>query len=417
MKMLPLLVTASLATNAVLLAVVFRRSAPAPASAAISPADHPTGPVAAGKDQALRDALASGDPTALTAAGCPSGIVRSMVIGQAYLKRQERLRALQAQYQTDAPFWRSSTRPPGGFFAQGAAANKIYREFNDVLRQTLGDDATGLLGTNSQLSFLPATVRNQLQRIIDDYGDMTAEVFATTQGLQLPSDREKLALLQKEQERDVANLLGPELYEQYQLRTSPLAMQISARYGRVIQTEEEFRKIFDLQKAFEDQYPPSGGSPEETMVLQRARQAALPELQQQIAAVIGPAQMQEAERANEFEYRTLDLLTQRFNLPANTPDTIYSLRDSYAAESQEIGSNTSLTRDERAAQLRTLGERATKELQAKLGEEGTTVYAQRSAWLDALKRGNAFSTKAKATNAMVDFRSPSTTILPMPPAS
>lgn len=211
----------------------------------------------------LRAALASGDTAALTAAGCPPEVTRSLLLGRAYHRQQERLRAIIIP--KGFTYWRKvpGLDPYSGIAReQRAEYQKAQRDFQDELALA-GEEPWG---ANPILtSFLPADVRGKLRRIDQDYSEMTMEISAEAGSLQLPSDREKFKLLQTEKERDIAALLGPELYAQYQLHVSPTAYTVRNRYGTVIASEQEYAALYAVQKSFDDQYggpvPAAGNDP------------------------------------------------------------------------------------------------------------------------------------------------------------
>ena len=124
--------------------------------------------------------------------------------------------------------------------------------------------------------------------------------------------------------------------------------------------------------------------------------------------------MQVAQRSNDFEYRTLTALTSRLNLPAGTPEQIYSARDTYAVQSQQINANPALSREERSRQLRALGEQALADLRKTMGTEGAQTYAQRSSWLGILRKGAAFTTNQPTRAGVINFTSPG--VAPVPAA-
>lgn len=417
-KPLAWLVAVSLVANAILLAIVLRHPSTPPAPAIVD-ADGTAASDAPAKDrnQALRAALASGDPTALAAADCPPEIIRSLAVGRAYLKQQEHLRALQTKFHPDDHHWWRNINPASSaatLFAKSADIGEINREFRNEIRQALGDDPAVLSGSSiSLLSFLPVNTCAQLQRIDEDYSDLLARAYAEAGNVRLPSDTAKQNLLEKERERDIASLLGPELYEQYLLRNSPSAMAVRIQYGNAIQTEEEYRQIYALQKAFDDRFSTAGMSPADSAATQQVRLASLQELQQQIAVVLGPERYQEAQRANDPEYRTLTALAKRLNLTSGTVDSVYASLNTYATQSQQINVNPTLTQEDRMAQLRALAVQAEARLQQTLGQEAAQAYVQRIPWLRALKNGSAFATGT--ANAAGNGNPPSQKITIVPP--
>lgn len=417
MKLLPVLLTASLAANLGLAVAILTRNAPEPAIA--SPAGNRSATPAANSalPAGLREALAAGDAATLTAAGLPPEVVRQLGAGRAYLRQQERHRALQAKLYAQVPYWQfgGANRYNSQEYRDYRRENReIQREFRDTLRATLGDAAGSGIGHPYLETTLSADQLEGLRRIDEDYAELTFDLQSEMNGVQLPSDQERLRLLQSEKEKDIAAMLGPEGYLQYQLRTSSAANQVQNRFGAVITSDEEFRRVFALQKAFEDQFDfrnPAAASRE----WQQARREAEAQLQQQIATVLGPERMQTATRNTDGEYRLLTRLASRLNLPESAANTVYTLRDTYATESQQITANTALSREQRTEQLRALATRAQTEVERTLGAEAAGVYVQRSSWLNILRRGTAFSIDAnRPGGAAINIQSPA--VAPVPPA-
>lgn len=412
----------SLLANAALVAVLLLR--PAPLSSGL-PADTPAAnrraaaPNPVTRDAAtIQAALASGDRPALLAAGVSEEVARNLTLGRAFDKFQARARALRPAAQNGGRYWRRDPgfNPETVPKEQRAEINKAQREFSDAVRDAVGEDLDSLFsGREPRYAFLPAAKREQLRRIEQDYADMEQQVYTDQDGIQLPADREKIRLLRLEKDRDITAALTPAEREQYELRNSPTAMAVRIRYGDAVQNEEDYRKIYALQKAFDDQYPNpnlTGGAPLSPEA-QRARNDADRQLQNDILAAIPADQLAAFQRANDPDTKTVNALVQRLNLPATTNDAVLSVRDAYAAQSIEIAANTALSTNDRRAQLRELANKAQAELQTTLGTDGAQVFAQRAQWLNVLKSGTAFSTNPKdATSGM---RNINTTIYPVQP--
>ncbi|HEX2854576.1 MAG TPA: hypothetical protein VHO24_15200 [Opitutaceae bacterium] len=403
MKATPLLLVVSLIANLALAAMVFRRpstaDSAAPAAAGSSVASRPAASNGNTDVAALQAALESGDSNALAAAGVPADVARALAIGRALDKMQARMRELRPAPATDGKYWRrQGFRPDQMTREQRMELNKVQRDFFETLRSAVGEDLDSALGgRDSQYSFLPAAKREQLRQIEQDYSEMQSQAYMDQEGIQLPSDREKLRLLRLEKERDIIAALSPEQREQYELHVSQTANNVRSRYGDAIQSEEEYRRIFALQKAFDDQFSNAemnaGGPPSPEM--QRARREAEQKLQEDIRASLNPEQLAALQRANDDDYRTVGSLARRLNLPAGTTDVVLASRETYAAQSMQINANASLSNEERRNQLQALAARAQSELQGTLGPDGAQAYAQRSQWIGMLKNGTAFSTNAK----------------------
>jgi hypothetical protein len=403
MKSSSFLLAGSLVANVALGAMLLLRSSGPRENQDVSsvPSARVTGSNANSSPAALQSALVAGDSAALTAAGVPAEVVRAIAVGRAFEQMQRRMRELRPEIADEEKYWRrnSGMRSDAMNRERRLEMNKVQRDFAEAIRAAVGDESDSLLGErgDTRFTFLPAAKRDQLRQIQQDYGEMESQAYAEQEGIQLPSDREKLRLLRLERERDIAAALTPEQREQYELRLSQTANQVRSRYGEVIQSEEEYRRIFALQKAFDDQYAASemlggGSSSQETT---RARREAEQKLQEEIRASLDPTQLATWLRANDQDHKTVSSLARRLNLPADTPDLVLASREVYATQSMQINANPALSADERRSQIQALAAKAQNELQGTLGSEGAEAYVQRSRWLGLLKGGNAFSTNAK----------------------
>jgi len=392
MKLAPLVLVASLAANAALAAFLFLRSpasAPAPATSTAAAAR----PANASGDKALaalQAALASGDAAALEAAGLSPELARDIAVARPFARFANRVRALQARAGADDPrWWRRRSSPT----KSREEELQIQRELSEALRGAFGEDF-GWSGDDA-FAFLPAAKRAKLSQIKQDYAEMEAK-FSGDGYVQLASDKEKLRLLRAERDRDIAALLSPGELAEYEMRTSTAGSRLASLYGDAIETEDDFRKLFALQKAFDDKFPREalqGRISPETL---RARADAEKQLQADMRAARGEGKYAALRRAADTDLGVVEALAKRLNLPAATTDHVAASRDGYAAESQRINADTSLSIPQRRAQITELANRAKTDLVHALGAEAADAYAQRSQWLSLMQNGTAFSTAPTA---------------------
>jgi hypothetical protein len=180
------------------------------------------------------------------------------------------------------------------------------------------------------------------------------------------------------------------------MRTSTSGNTIKNRYGNAIESEAEFRKIFELQKAFDETYSREALAGRITPEVLRARTEAERQLDAKIRAAVGEDRYAELRRAADPDVRTLDALANRLNLPAATTESVLASRDTYAVASQQIANNASLPIPERRAQIQTLAAEAKSKLAQALGSEAADAYMQRSPWMNMLQNGMAYSTTPPA---------------------
>ncbi|MDO8542319.1 MAG: hypothetical protein Q7S40_17915 [Opitutaceae bacterium] len=416
MKLTTALLVVSLAANGGLLAVFAFKPALAPpsvrdffapdrgSSAAPATAVAPTAPAArepAGKPAAgtqpfagLWAALQSDDlPTLvarLRAAGFSRTVVRSIVNARLEERFSSRFAEVMAPYPA-LPFWKPD--PMHGLGAMGfyEQYNQIYRERSRALRELLGNDAfyggDPTAAQRRQFGNLSPAKIDLVQRIADDYAEMTSQIKAAMQGLSLPDDREKLALLEREKRADLAAILTPAEREDYEMRSSPLTMRLRTGLTIMDASEQEFRTIFRIQQQFSDAQNTDVGfiTPE----MNERRQAAQKQQAEKLKAVLGDARYAEYARATNPEYQQLYRITQRENISLDTAERAFALRDRIAEQSTQIAGNASLDADAKRAALKVLAQNTRTQMIGILGPTAGNAYAQSARWLTYVENGSA----------------------------
>ena len=419
MKPPTLLLAASLAANAALLALLCFRSAPSDsASATVAPsALADSAPASSAKNDALVAALASGDAAALTAAGVSPEVINQLAAARAF-GRLAKLAREQDRPGGGAPaeYWRKVRQapPPRTTREQRAERAAAEREFEATMRAAFGEDPFG--GSGDRMAFLPAATREKLRQIERDYEEMRRDVSQDSDGIQLPADREKWRLLEAEKQRDINAALSPAERDQFELRSSHSAHAIIDRYGDILASEDEYKRLFAIQKAFDDKYStPDYQMRDHTPEENRARTEAERKLNDDLRAALGDDRWAAIPRENDNEYRSLTALATHLNLPAATPVQIYQLRDAYAGRSLAINQNPALNATERRAQFGELATRAKAELGAILGADGAGAYTRSAGWVNMLQNGTAFTTDARQLPAGSPRPSANATTFAFPP--
>ncbi len=395
MKPATLLLSASLLANLALVALLATRPAasesPLAANAKLSAT--PVTKSASGHSD-LQAAIASGDVNALVAAGVPADTARELVLARKLAQLAAKARA-QAATTGDSKWWRLRANVMSAGREQQLASR---RELSEALLAAFGDDL-GLSGSDpSQLAFLSPAKRAALRQITQDYDEMMAK-FAPG-GVQLASDKERLRLLRAERERDIAALLSPDEKLAYDLRTSPAGTTVRSRYGDAIESEAEFQKIYALQKAFDDKFPREALTGRISPDVLRARGDAERQLDTDLRATLGDDRYATLRRASDSDLRNVETLANRLNLPATTTQNVATTRDAYAAESQRINNDSSVSFPQRRTQIQELAARAKTDLARTLGSEAAEAYGQTSPWVNHLQNGTAYSTTPQANSPL-----------------
>jgi hypothetical protein len=416
MKVIPLLLTVSLAANAAWLTVTWHSSsADAPAIGQTNAA-RPSGASSAASSGANGEArlspaaaaiFADDNPEALRdllrASGLSEELVRSIVQMRIWKKYEARFKALNPlPTETNQAWWKDGPNQIGNRTKdQRDEARRLQREVKEESERLLGADPNQNRWQSQQFSFLAPDKRQALLDIQQDYQDLINEVHQDTQGFRLASDGEKLRYLQAEQKRDIESLLSPEERQAYELRHSSTAQQLRGKMTALNATEQEYLAIFPLQKAFDDQFNPQNNDPfavaaERDQAYWKARQAAEAQLQAQIKAVVGEARYAESIRKQDNDWRQLEAATRRLTLPADTPARLYTLRDTTASAAQQIAANAELPAAQKKQALAELAAATREQIRTHLGSEGADAYFKNNGmrWLKELEKGNTITFKA-----------------------
>lgn len=340
-------------------------------------------------------AFQSGDFAQLKAAGVPDDVAHVLVAGRAYarylavLQQRGKMTGLGSR-----SYWMSNPKKSAEYDEIKEAETKADHELQASLQLAFPEvDFADTWSSAGAHPYLPPAAREKLARIEKDYEEIANEINSHAEaGLLFPSDLAKLKLLEEEKKRDIAAALSPAEWEELQLHESNTAQEIRSRFGDAIASEADYRKIFALRKAYDDLYPFKPGSSDSA-----EQRAAYAQTQAEIISVIGEQNYAAFLRDQDQDYKNLGTIAKRLELPGNTPDLVYATRDRYAAASQALLQNNSLSAEEYNAQFKILAENAHAELQATLGAEGAAAYLARGSnnWIEMLESRTAFSTNPK----------------------
>ena len=412
MKLSPLLLAGSLLANAALFGTLawrpslsppafrdfFRRNFHAADEVSAPPALRAAAPPPARTDGALWSALQSDDLTSLVArlrhAGFPPNVIREIVRSQVNARYRTRISELVGP-EPNVPYWRSQPYYSGSS-KRYEEVSQIERERAKLLRDLLADD---FFATNDvtaaqrrQFGTLSRQKIDAVQRIEDDYTEMMSQVRAAMNGVTLPEDREKLALLAREKQADLAAILAPEELADYTLRSSAITSMLRGQLGTFDASEAEFRAIFQQQLTLNEKFPPSMSGGMVSSGDYEQRRQVQQQLEEQLKATLGDARYADYSRATNREFQQLNRLAQRDNLSAETAVQAFSARDRVAAESGRIFDNSALSTEEKRAALQSLAQNTRNQLLATLGPTSGPAYVKLAdQWLGNVERGSAVS--------------------------
>jgi hypothetical protein len=339
----------------------------------------------------------------LRAAGFPPSVVRAIVSAQIDARFAARMKALTRQVE-ETPFWKPQATNSFNHPKVFEEMNQAYRDRTKLLRELLGDGFFASSGADPtaaqrrQFGNLAKSKIDLIQRINDDYAEMLSQVRAATNGITLPEDRAKMALLDREKHADLAAILTPQELEDYEMRSSQITSRLSSAFTLMNATEDEFRTIFRIQQQFNDRLNPTGGVFGAEMSQQR--RDAEREVTAQLKSALGETRAAEFARAQNYEFQSLAQLAQRENLPLDAAVRAYDLRTSTSEESGRIFKNKDLTTEQKYAAMQTLAQNTKAQLVAALGSTAGSAYASSATWLKAIEKGTSVRFEGSTTYFM-----------------
>ena len=384
---LPILL-ASLAVNAVLGALLVRR-AHVPAAAVGKPAAVNIAPVQPAKVSAVAAAPAPGatvatvatptrEPlwsglqvdsfdgaiTRLRAAGCPpreiAAVIRAMIQAWTMERRQELGYGSESQ-----PYWKGTQ-----FFAgsrPNLEMNKVWLEAQRLERTYLltpelfGTDEAQLRTYRERFGTADTEKLRRLAILESEHNEKNMQAVLARASTQAgtsaySTDPRQYEQVQKEREAAIQAILSPEEYAAYEVRNGSVANSLRYRLENFRPTEQEYLALYAIEKKRRDATTGAAAlTPQQRREVNDAYQA-------EIKAALGPERAADFEAVSRAGSDRLPALVARLNLPLTTITAVNAVRDDTNSRAKAIRDNTTLSTEQRSAQLAALAAEAETDL-------------------------------------------------------
>jgi hypothetical protein len=318
----------------------------------------------------------------LRSVGCPEQTIRDIVIADVDKLLAPRMQAARSGAQ-DVKFWKPIEQELWEDAEQKEALRKqraIDFEKREVIRELLGVDLVGERLRNQgqddyygqRLAFLPEEKRARVRLVLDQFADRertlleqqieeTDSVFAT----------DEVVAMHQQKEAALAPLLTPAEREQYDLWFSPAASRVRESVFGMGATEEEFVKLYQLQREFETQEGSS--TSEEGWALHQAK----------IRETLGEPRYAEYVRAQDGDYRELVRLASRFKLEPELAAQLYSFKEPVEQERARVERDPTLTAEQKTAAFEAIARETERAFQQALGDKAFRQFMRRpgASWL------------------------------------
>jgi hypothetical protein len=270
---------------------------------------------------------------------------------------------------------------------------QIDKELPAVLRELLGVNYERELNKyfvdtdedNRRLAFLSDDKRSRLLALRDQFeGEREFVTYDLQEGPLSPGDIEKLRKINEEQDAALSALLTPQEKEEYELSMSPTADHLRAALIGFNPTEDEFRDLFRRQQAIDAAYAYEDMS---DPTVRAAKAAEEQSMMGDVKAQLSPDRAAALERARDPEYQNLSLLTERFDLPAETSQAILDMRQTAEDEKQQLLANKEIPPERLEAALKAIEAETERAARETLGDKAYAQYSQSAGWIHNLGTG------------------------------
>ena len=284
-----------------------------------------------------------------------------------------------------APYWRPAFRVADASAEeqrkQLAERMRLYRKYLNRF-EDIADDPEQLAGAKRMWGDLSVAKLQAIAAVDADYRELIIKQLAERNLRPGEESNEAGALRLLEQERlaDIAKVLTPEEFAAFDLRASPLGSNLRFQLETFKPTEEEYKAIFAINRAYEDRLY-------DRQLSSDARKALTAEITAKVSAVLGADRALDYDAAANQNSRDQTAgLVSRLGLPARVAAEVRQVQQDLTQRAKDLRSNPGLSSNERNAQLAALARQAESQLTTKLGANGYEAYNDlKGDWIRALQ--------------------------------
>jgi hypothetical protein len=328
----------------------------------------------------------------LRAVGCPESTLKDIIMTD-IMRLYAQRRGQYYQNGREFKFWETDEKrklKQSQLEEREKQLAAIDKELPAVLRELLGVNYEREINKyfvdtdedNRRLAFLSEDKRTQLLALRDQFeGQREKITYDLADGKITPSDLEKLRQIDQDQDAALSTLLTPDEKAEYQLSTSPTADRLRKELIGFTPNESEFRDMFQRQQAIDSAYAYEDMS---DPTVRAAKASDEQTMLSDFKAQLTPDRVAALDRAQDPDYQSLSVLSERFDLPAQTSQTILDMRQTAEDEKRQLLANKDISPDQLGAALKAIQAETEKAARETMGDQAFTQYTQSAGWINSL---------------------------------
>ncbi len=330
----------------------------------------------------------------LRSIGCPEETIRDIITADVNKLYEQRWKeAKEEMGATRFEYWKGNA-----MFGMNSNQRKAYKQIDDERRAAL----KSLLGQNvprrmsdlaamfdpyeSMLGFLPESKRTAIIELQQQMGERMMD--AAQEGNQLdPADMKKV---EDEQKEALAKLLTREELLEYNLRMSNSSHMLRSELGTFEVTEQEFRDLYALREAFEEEYGTFGPTDDHDAQEWHAnRSAGEQDLKTAYEEVLGDDRYRQFKHEQTLRGSSLRKVAKEFDLPREEVYQIFEVTDVAQEAAQQIRRDDSLSEADRQSALDRIRAETEAEVTRVIGDEAARSYIDQGSRIRNLNQRGA----------------------------
>ena len=314
--------------------------------------------------------------------GCPEETIRDIILAD--VNKLYKAKRREAGSQKRFEFWKANA-----MFGMGMDKDNVetMRELNaerDELLKQLGIESSFesemsliLNPLQQSLGFLPeqkqVAVMKELQGIQSRIAELSEDGSA---------DIEMVWKAQRETEESIKGMLSEDEYTGYLLRRSNTAHQLRSQIAGFDPSEEEFRTVFKLKRAFDEEYGEIGIN----LDLLEEQLKAQKTLNEQIRQSLGDERYADYERAQDYQFQQIHSSLKKADLGTGEAIQVYDMQKVAQDAALQLRGNQTLNEAERRERLRQIRNETESAIQQVVGTEGWEKFNRPSntRWLQSI---------------------------------
>ena len=320
--------------------------------------------------------------------GCPEETIFDIIVADVNTLYAMKARSLVPA--REWKYWEAEDEVPA---REEIRSQKLRRDLENekraLIAAILGPDALEKLrkyqlwggedSADRKLAFLSEEKRRKLKELQEKFFEL--EQAATewdSSGVMTEETMQKLAALAKQRRAETEGLLSPAELQELDLRTSETAGRLRQELNGFHPTEQEFRALYGLRKAWEDQM--NADTDIRDPNVQQQRQQAQQLFDQNSRTALGDQRYQEYQRSRDIDYQNTLRMAAYFGLSATAANDVYALKRQDEQMAQNVLAMTGATDEQRDTALQQMQQDTERQLKQILGEKVFQEYRRSNRW-------------------------------------